>query len=94
MATATKKTTAVKVPTIGEFVTYIDSKGHSKPALITGTPESVQDGTELPVPSEGQLHLMIFSPISIYPRFSVPSEAVANSIPDFTVEGLLTNYWK
>lgn len=75
---------------LGQTVTYISTKGYEKLALVTGTPESVQPGHDLPELPEGYLHLVVIAPSGkVYPRLSVPSEAVAKDIPDFAAEGEL-----
>lgn len=66
-------------PTLGSAVAYKSEKGHAKMALVLATPESVTPGHDVPELSEGQLHLLVFSPTgAAYPRYSVPSaESVA-----------------
>lgn len=76
-----------KAPKIGQFVTYTDTKGHSKPALVTATPESLTEGTNLPELSDTQLHLVVFSPSgNIYPRQNVPFVDSVSDNSDFSLE--------
>jgi len=69
---------------IATFVTYTDSKGHAKPALVTATPESITEGTSLPGLNEGQAHLIVFSPSGrTYTKFNVPSAESVQDNEDF-----------
>lgn len=80
---------------LGTAVTYVSSKGYQKLAFVIATPETVKPGHDLLELSEGFLHLMVFAPSGIYPRFSVPSEEVAKEIPDFAVDGdEIKGIWK
>lgn len=81
---------------LGKTVEYISTKGDRKVALVLGTSESITPGTSLPVPQEGHLHLLVFSPTgTAYPKHSVPSAEVASQIPDFAVDGdNLRNVWR
>lgn len=48
---------------IGTFVTYISGKGKQKAALVLGTPETIEEGTNLGFTLHpGQLTLKVFSP--------------------------------
>lgn len=83
--------------TLLQPVVYIGTKGHKKAALVIGTPESIDEGTQVPVPSEGYLHLLVFSPTgNAYPKFNVPSEEVAKTIPDYHADdnGNLREVWR
>lgn len=63
--TTTETTPDVAVPhvTIGTFVTYISGKGKQKPALVLGTPDTIEEGTNLGFTLHpGQLTLKVFSP--------------------------------
>jgi hypothetical protein len=63
---------------LGSTVTYVDGKGHKKLAFVTGTPATIESGTNLPVPTEGELHLIVFAPAgNVYARLSVPSADIA-----------------
>lgn len=78
-------TAKAKTVQVGQFVQYKGSKGYPKAALVVGTPDSVTEGKDLPVPQEGHLHLLVFSATgAVYLRHSVPSEQVAADIPDYT----------
>lgn len=84
MATATK----IK---LGQAVTYIDSKGHEKAAIVIGTPESVVEGTSLSPLEDGQLNLFVIAPHrGPYNRLNVPS---AESASDLDGEAA-SNSWK
>ena len=76
MASATSSKTVPAVA-CGTTVFYNDTKGHKKMAFVTGTPETVVEGTRLPTLNEGELHLTVVSPSgSIYNRRNVPFGAV------------------
>lgn len=77
--TTNENTTAQNV-TLGMSVLYVDSRGRQKVAVVTGTPESVQEGTNLPVPAEGQANLIVFGGKSVYFRYQVPSAALVEQI--------------
>lgn len=47
---------------LGKSVVYTDSQGLEKAALIVGTPESITEGTEIPVPPLGTVHLKVEPP--------------------------------
>lgn len=77
---------------LGSIVKYISTKGYEKVALVTGTPESVSEGTSLaenyPLNAEQeQVHLTVFSPGSVSPRLQVPSKAAVEGIEDFAQGG-------
>lgn len=59
---------------VGDMVVYTDSKGHEKPALVVGTPQSWAPGQEgeLPGPGAGEAHLRVFSVSACYTRLAVP----------------------
>lgn len=46
---------------LGQSVTYFDSNGRQKAALVIGTTESTQNGS-VESPEEGHAHLTIFNP--------------------------------
>lgn len=76
----------IQEPKIGSFVQYIDTKGHSKPALVTATVETVEPGTNLPQLTDTQLHLTVFSPSgSTYARHSVPFVDAVSDNGDFSL---------
>jgi len=59
--------------TLGQPVSYTDTKGHSKFAIVTGTPETVVEGSDLPTLNPDHYAITVFSPSGrIYPKFSVP----------------------
>lgn len=63
-------------PALGSSVTYKDSKGHTKLALVTGNADTVSDGTELPALEGQELHLFVISPSgSHYGRVRVKHES-------------------
>lgn len=78
---------------LGQMVTYVSSQGLQKAAMVIGTPESVQEGHSLPVPEDGQAHLLVFTVKGSSARLSVPSKALAETIEDFTVDGNLVGYF-
>lgn len=43
-------------------VLYTDGQGYQKAALVLGTHESVQAGTAVTQPAEGNVNLRVFSP--------------------------------
>ncbi len=47
---------------LGKAVIYTDGNGYQKAALVIGTPDSVQDGTEIERPGDGSVLLKVFSP--------------------------------
>jgi hypothetical protein len=47
---------------LGKRVIYTSTDGYQKAAKIIGTAESIQEGTGVPVPGEGEAHLLVFSP--------------------------------
>jgi hypothetical protein len=56
----------------GDFVSYTDSRGLEKTALVTATPDTVTPGHRVPELEATELHLMVFSPSgSAYPRQNV-----------------------
>lgn len=61
---------------VGDVVTYTDSKGHTKPAMVLVTPESYvpADGGEVELPplEAGEVHLRVFALRGGYTRLSVP----------------------
>lgn len=80
---------------LGDSVLYVGTDGYPKLGLIVGTPDSTKEGDERLLVQHGYAHLVIFSPTGVvYYNWSVPSEETARAIPDYTVEGQLTNYFK
>lgn len=75
-------TTAVK---LGQTVRYVSTRGLSKLALVTATPETVTEGTSVPSLTEGQVHLMVIG-ITTHasPRLNVPSAESVQGNEDFT----------
>lgn len=59
-----------------QVVLYTDSNGYEKPALITGTRKSIQEGTQVPRPDKGHANLFIISPLDPksrnYTRNNIP----------------------
>lgn len=67
---------------IGDRVAYVDSKKHTKLAIVTGTPETIADDSRLDTLQEGFLHLAVLVPGSshVQPRLSVPSEVALKEL--------------
>lgn len=59
---------------LGQTVTYLStSKGDQKLALITATPETITEGTDLPTLNPDHYVITVFSPAgTIYTKFGVP----------------------
>lgn len=58
---------------LGRRVEYRDGSGFKKLAFVTATADTVQAGTDVPVPGENQAHLKVISPTGKeYNRQSVP----------------------
>ncbi len=47
---------------LGKSVIYTDAQGFQKPALVLGTPDSIQSDTDIEVPNDGTALLKVFSP--------------------------------
>lgn len=47
---------------LNKRVTYTDRNGFQKAALVVGTRDSIQKGTDLERPDKGCAHLKVFSP--------------------------------
>lgn len=60
--------------TLGQDVTYVDTKGHIKVAKIIGTSDTIAQGSSLAVPAFNEAHLFVFGLNGSYVRTSVPSE--------------------
>lgn len=81
--------------TLGQIVTYTDTKGHPKPAMVLGTIDTIVDGTDLPVPYENEAHLSVFGYGKCYTKLNVPSAAmveqmVAQGNTDYVKGGFFT----
>lgn len=81
--------------TLGQIVTYTDTKGHLKPALVLGTIDTVVDGTDLPVPTEDEAHLTVFGYGKCYTKLNVPSQGLvaqmaAQGNTDYAAGGFYT----
>lgn len=76
--------------TIGTIVSYKDTQGRIKPAMVIGTPSTINPNGSVPVPQPGFFHLKVvgYGQHDVV-KFDVPYEAVAQDIPDYTVEGEL-----
>ena len=80
--------------TLGQAVSYTSSKGHTKLAFVTATPETVTEGHSLPELSTDQVHLFVVSPNgNTYARYSVPLAASVEGNVDFEVDGQLRNVY-
>lgn len=79
--------------TLGQPVVYISTKGKQKAAFVVGTPETVEEGTSLPVLLPGQLHLAVFTwgAGTYLPRLQVPFEGLGAQTDE---EGNPKGYWK
>lgn len=76
-------------PRLGDAVYYITSRGTAAAALVTGTPESVREGTSVPVPQGRELTLLVLSPSGNgFTRQAVPYVDDAE-----TVEGSPVRVW-
>jgi len=60
---------------LGRKVIYTDGQGYQKAATVIGTHESVQAGTDVKQPAEGNVNLLVLSPTGKaeknYSRFDV-----------------------
>lgn len=75
------------LPIVGDFVVFISNKGYERPALVIGTPETVQEGHSLPPLEDGALNLLTFTGkgrMSV--KFNVPNKHLAEK-PAFQVDG-------
>jgi len=75
------------LPIVGDMVVYISAKGYERPALVIGTPETVQEGHSLPPLEDGALNLLTFTGrgrTSV--KFNVPNKELAMK-PQFQVDG-------
>lgn len=72
---------AEKTLKLARRVTYRDGSGYEKAAMVIGTRSSIQDGTEVQRPDEGNANLLIFKPGTgeTYTRFNVPQGEGSNS---------------
>lgn len=85
---------------VGQSVQYIDTSGRQKAAIIIATHDSIEEpdpNDEISVirPGVGFVHLAIFGivdPFHTQPRPNVPTKEMAESIPDYTVDGKLVGY--
>lgn len=60
---------------INEFGVYNSTDGKQKSAMVIGTPETVVEGTSIPVLAEGQVHILVFSlKGKVSPRYNVVAE--------------------
>lgn len=59
---------------LNKRVIYTDGNGFQKSALVVGTRDSIQPGTDLERPDKGSAHLKVFSPAggADYYRPNVP----------------------
>lgn len=58
---------------LGKGVAYTDGNGFVKAAIIIGTRDSIQDGTDVQRPGKGHAHLEVTSPAGKkYVRTNVP----------------------
>lgn len=96
MADSKLETTIPKV-TLGQSVIYVGIKGHQKAALVTNTPESVDEGTSLSELSPGQLHLAVWnhSDSHFTPRRNVPHESLVVGNTEFqNDDGMAVGFWR
>lgn len=81
---------------IGQTVQYTNTSGLKKAAIVIATPEESTPGTELPIPSEGFVHIVMYGfsdPAHPWiPRADIPLRETAEAIPDYTIEGVLVGY--
>jgi hypothetical protein len=91
--TETISNTTVK---LGQPVEYISTRGKSKLAFVTATPETVAEGTSVPELSEGQVHLMVVGILTgTSPRLNVPSAASVEGNDDFVNgDGAQVGVWR
>ncbi len=64
---------ATKTPKLGQRGTYTGRDGFQRAALVIGTHESVQDGTGVTRPAEGNVNVLVYRPKdgSTYTRTNV-----------------------
>lgn len=80
---------------VGLPVLYINTEGHERAATIIGTHDSIEIANgRVPQPEQGYFHLVVFSFSGPMYKLDVPHEAVAQTIPDHTIEGKLVGYIK
>jgi hypothetical protein len=73
---------------LGQNVIYTDTRGRAKVAVVTGTRDSVAEGTSLPRPQAAHAHLHVFShKQGLYARLSVPARSAVVDNEDFSGGG-------
>lgn len=83
----------------GTSGTYVASNGYQKAAIVVATHDSVEPDTDMIRPPEGHVHLVIYA-VSADPmhpwitRPDVPLREVAESIPDYTIDGKLVGFFE
>ena len=83
----------------GTSGTYTSSTGHQKAAIVIATHDSIDPEGGILQPSEGHVHIVIyaFTADPAHPwitRPDVPLREVAESIPDFTIDGQLVGFFE
>jgi hypothetical protein len=91
---AAKKNATPKV-TIGQTVVYNSGKGQPKLALVTGTPDTIAEGTSLAPLEEGQLYLTVweFGRGHFVGKSQVPFEGTATE-DNKNSEGVPVRVWR
>ncbi len=61
---------------LGRRGVYTDGNGYQKAAIVIGTYDSIQDGTDVQRPAEGNVNVRVLSPTGDaskdYARFDIP----------------------
>lgn len=80
---------------VGQPVRYISSSGYVKAGQIIATHESIHPDGGVIQPQQGHAHLVVWGLATgpIY-RPDIPVREVAESIPDYTVEGQLVGFFE
>jgi hypothetical protein len=89
-------TVSTKVRT-GQTVAYTDTQGNVKAAVVIGDHDSIHDPAEgeevvIPRPAEGYVHIYVFGFTGLVARTDVPVREIAETIPDYTIDGKLVGF--
>lgn len=68
-----------------KLVTYTDSNGYMKTAVITGTRDSIAEGTDVPQPDKGCAHLQILHPTDPKRNYARPNVPMGEGPRTFSV---------
>lgn len=80
---------------VGQPGYYVDSRGRQKAAVVLYTHDSVDTEGQIIQPQVGHVHIRIDTLINGFEyRSDIPLREVAETIPDYTVEGKLVQYFQ